>query len=145
VQEVVKEMIELKRADKLSDRYINQLSYDMKRFTSRFCNRIWDVRGTDVDAWLRELKVGPRTRNNLRASIQVLFNYAISRKYLEKVTMRWMRFRLRRTRAARLRFSRRKKWRNCWRWPRTINCPSWRSARLPACGTRNCSGWIGRT
>jgi integrase len=77
-------MIDLKRADQLSDRYINQLSYDMKRFTSRFCNRIGDVRGTEVDAWLRELKVGPRTRNNLRASIQVLFNYAISRKYLEK-------------------------------------------------------------
>ncbi len=33
---------------------------------------------------LCELKVGPRTRNNLRASIQVLFNYAISREYLEK-------------------------------------------------------------
>jgi integrase len=84
VQAVVTEMIDLKRADQLSDRYINQLSYDMKRFTSRFCNRIGDVRGTEVDAWLRELKVGPRTRNNLRASIQVLFNYAISRKYLEK-------------------------------------------------------------
>ena len=84
VQAVVTEMIDLKRADQLSDRYINQLTYDMKRFTSRFCNRIGDVRGTEVDAWLRELKVGPRTRNNLRASIQVLFNYAISRKYLEK-------------------------------------------------------------
>ena len=84
VPQVVKEMIELKQADKLSDRYIKQLGYDMKRFTKRFCNRIADVRGMDVDAWLRELKVGPRTRNNLRASIQVLFNYAISRKYLEK-------------------------------------------------------------
>ena len=84
VPEVVKEMIKLKRADKLSDRYINQLGYDMKRFTRRFCNRIADVRGMDVDTWLRELNVGPRTRNNLRASIQVLFNYAIARKYLEK-------------------------------------------------------------
>ena len=84
VPEVVTEMIQLKEADRLSDRYIKQLTYDMNRFTSRFCNRIGDVRGTEVDAWLRELKVGPRTRNNLRASIQVLFNYAISRKYLEK-------------------------------------------------------------
>ena len=84
VPQVVKEMLELKQADKLSDRYIKQLGYDMKRFTSRFCNRISDVRGAEVDAWLRELGIGPRTRNNLRASIQVLFNYAISRKYLEK-------------------------------------------------------------
>jgi integrase len=42
------------------------------------------VLGTEVDAWLRELNVGPRTRNNLRASIQVLFNYGIARKYLPK-------------------------------------------------------------
>ena len=84
VREVADELIESKRADRLSERYILQLTYDMKRFTSRFCNRLADVRGTEVDAWLRELKVGPRTRNNLRASIQVLFNYGIARKYLPK-------------------------------------------------------------
>jgi integrase len=37
-----------------------------------------------MDTWLRDLKVGPRTRNNLRASVQVLFNYGIARKYLPK-------------------------------------------------------------
>jgi len=84
VPEVVTELISSKEADRLSDRYIKQLRYDMKRFTSRFCNCIGDVAGTEVDAWLRELKVGPRTRNNLRASIQVLFNYGIARKYLPK-------------------------------------------------------------
>jgi integrase len=84
VPEVVTELIASKEADRLSDRYIKQLRYDMKRFTSRFCNCIGDVVGTEVDAWLRELKVGPRTRNNLRASIQVLFNYGIARKYLPK-------------------------------------------------------------
>ena len=77
-------MIQLKRADRLSDRYIKQLEYDMNRFMGRFQNRLSDVRGTDVDAWLRELGVGPRTRNNLRNSVQALFNFAISRKYLPK-------------------------------------------------------------
>src|ERR1017187_2534386 len=49
--------------------------YDMKRFCGRFCGELGAVRGVDVDTWLRDLKVGPRTRNNLRASVQVLFNY----------------------------------------------------------------------
>ena len=84
VKEVVEEMIGIKRADKLSDRYIKQLEYNMNRFMGRFKNRLLDVGGTDVDAWLRELKVGPRTRNNLRNSVQALFNYAIARKYLPK-------------------------------------------------------------
>lgn len=38
--------------------------------------------GTDIDEWLRDLKVGPRTRNNLRNSVQLLFNFPISRRYL---------------------------------------------------------------
>jgi integrase len=84
VRKAADELIESKRADKLSDRYILQLTYDMKRFCGRFCGELGAVRGVDVDTWLRELKVGPRTRNNLRASIQVLFNYGIARKYLAK-------------------------------------------------------------
>jgi integrase len=84
VADVVKEMIGVKRADKLSDRYIKQLEYNMNRFMKRFNNRLLDVGGTDVDTWLRELNVGPRTRNNLRNSVQALFNYAIARKYLPK-------------------------------------------------------------
>ena len=84
VKEVADEMIQMKRADKLSERYIKQLEYDMKRFMDRFNNRLLDVSGTAVDAWLRELKVGPRTRNNLRNSVQALFNFGIARKYLQK-------------------------------------------------------------
>ena len=84
VQEVVDEMLQMKRSDQLSARYIQQLEYSMKRFTGRFSNRLVDVSGTEVDAWLRGLPIGPRSRNNLRGSIQALFNFAISRKYLPK-------------------------------------------------------------
>lgn len=84
VKEVVNEMLEMKRADKLSERYVKQLEYDMNRFMGRFNNRLLDVPGTAVDAWLRELKVGPRTRNNLRNSVQALFNYGVARKYLPR-------------------------------------------------------------
>lgn len=84
VKEVVKEMLDSKRDDKLSDRYIKQLEYNMNRFMGRFKNRLTEVSGTNVDTWLRDLRVGPRTRNNLRNSVQALFNFAIARKYLPK-------------------------------------------------------------
>jgi integrase len=84
VKEVADEMIQLKRSDQLSEQYVKQLQYAMNRFAGRFHVRLCDVRGTDVDAWLRDLGVGPRTRNNLRNSVQALFNFGIARKYLPK-------------------------------------------------------------
>jgi len=84
VRGVVDELLKLKESEQLSERYRKQLAYDLNRFANRFCNRIGDVAGTDIDAWLREMKIGPRTRNNLRNSVQALFNFAMSRKYLPK-------------------------------------------------------------
>jgi hypothetical protein len=84
VKEAVEEMVGVKRSDKLSDRYVKQLDYNLTRFAGRFRGRLGDVNGTDVDKWLRELKVGPRTRNNLRSSVKALFKFAVARKYLPK-------------------------------------------------------------
>jgi integrase len=74
----------VKRSDKLSERYLKQLEYDLNRFADRFRNFLSDVNGRDVDTWLRDLGVGPRTRNNLRNSVKALFKFAIARKYLPK-------------------------------------------------------------
>jgi integrase len=82
VRAVVDELLKLKESEQLSVRYRKQLAYDLNRFAGRFCGRLGDVAGTEIDAWLRDLKVGPRTRNNLRNSVQALFNFAISRRYL---------------------------------------------------------------
>jgi integrase len=84
VKEVVEEMVGVKRSDKLSQRYVKQLDYDLTRFAGRFRGRLGDVNGTDVDKWLRDLGVGPRTRNNLRNSVKALFKFGIARKYLPK-------------------------------------------------------------
>ena len=84
VEEVVKECLEAKRKDGLSARYLRQLGYDLDRFKGRFKNYIGDVSGVMIDEWLRSLELAPRTRNNLRASFQVLFNFAKARKYLAK-------------------------------------------------------------
>jgi integrase len=84
VREVVDELFKVKRSEKLSERYLKQIEYDLNRFATRFQCRISHVMGTQIDDWLRELEVGPRTRNNLRNSVQALFNFAISRRYLPK-------------------------------------------------------------
>ena len=82
--EVMAEIMAAKRGDKLSDRYLKQLEYDLVRFTKRFPGEIEPISGSDIDAWLRGLEIGPRTRNNLRNSVQALFNFAIARKYLPR-------------------------------------------------------------
>ena len=82
--EVAEEMVRIKRTDKLNERYVYQLEKDLKRFTDRFSCRLADIRGTEVDAWLRDLEVGPCRRNNFRTLVQKLFRFAISRKYLPK-------------------------------------------------------------
>jgi integrase len=84
VRSVVDELLRTKESDGVSARYRRQLRYDVNRFAERFHCRIGDVSGTDIDTWLRSLGVGPRTRNNVRNSVQTLFNFAIARKYLPK-------------------------------------------------------------
>jgi len=78
VAEVIAECLRSKEEDKLSDRYLKQLEYDLARFGGRFKNHIGDVAGTDIDEWLRGLGVSGRTRNNIRMSVQTLFGFARS-------------------------------------------------------------------
>jgi hypothetical protein len=78
VKDVVAEMMAVKRSDDLSARCLKQLDSDLTRFASQFRGRLDDVNGTDVDKWLRDLGVGPRTHNNLRNSIKTLFKFGIA-------------------------------------------------------------------
>ena len=84
VLEVVNEMLKLKRGDGLSEAYLRHLRYDLKKFAGAFHGNIGTVAGPDIDKWLRGLGVSPRTRNNLRTSIQTLFAFAKSQRYLPK-------------------------------------------------------------
>jgi len=84
VLEVVNEMLKLKRSDGLSEAYLRHLRYDLEKFAGAFHGNIGTVAGPDIDKWLRGLGVSPRTRNNLRTSIQTLFAFAKSQKYLPK-------------------------------------------------------------
>ena len=70
VKAVVEEMMESKRGDGLSEGYLRHLEYDLTKFSSAFATNIASVSGQDIDQWLRNLGVAPRTRNNLRASVK---------------------------------------------------------------------------
>lgn len=84
VAEVITECLQAKRQDRLSERYLRQLDYDLKRFEKRFKGFIGDVAGRDIDAWLRDLGVSGRTRNNIRMSVQTLMGFAKSKRYVAK-------------------------------------------------------------
>ena len=60
------------------------MRYDLEKFATRFHSNIDMVTGPEIDKWLRGLGVSPRTRNNLRNSVQTLFAFAKSQKYLPK-------------------------------------------------------------
>ena len=82
--DVLEEMLAAKRGDGLSEMYLRHLRYDLEKFTGRFHCNIGGITGTEIDAWLCDLNVAPRTRNNLRNAVQTLFNYAKGRRYLPK-------------------------------------------------------------
>ncbi len=84
VQSVADEFIKTKAADGLSERYIESLRWALPKFTSAFRCNIGDVTAPEVDDWLRQTGLSPRTRNNLRTTVQTLFSYAKARQYLPK-------------------------------------------------------------
>ena len=84
VMAVAEEMLKVKQSDGLSAEYLRHLRYDMNKFAAAFQGNIGTVMGPDVDKWLRGLGVSPRTRNNLRASVQTLFAFAKTQRYLPK-------------------------------------------------------------
>jgi len=81
---VVKELMDLKEKDGLSADYLRHLKTALRLFATKFNGLIEEIQGSAIDAWLREQKWGPRTRNNIRTSIQTLFNFAVARRYLPK-------------------------------------------------------------
>lgn len=88
VKTTVEQFLESKGKDGLSDLYLKDLRLRLGKL-SEFSNHFGDtyiqnITQTELDDWLRELKVSGRTRNNLRNSIVTLFHYAKSRGFLPR-------------------------------------------------------------
>ena len=81
VKTVVDDLIRAKTADGLSARYIQCMKYCLGKFAGKFKGRnIAGVTGTEIVDWLGTSGLSARTRNNLRSSVQTLFNYARGRR-----------------------------------------------------------------
>jgi len=85
VEEVVDELLETKKRDGMSLRYIQSLRGHLKNaFAKSFRTNIGSVTASMIGQWLAALPVGPRARNNIRNSIVALFQYARAHGYLPK-------------------------------------------------------------
>ncbi|NNC89937.1 MAG: hypothetical protein HKN82_15880 [Akkermansiaceae bacterium] len=82
VGEVVEELLEAKKQDGVSERYILQLQSNLRRFAAAFDLPITHVQRDQIDDWLRERDLKPRSRNSLLATVRVLFSFARKRSYL---------------------------------------------------------------
>jgi integrase len=76
VADVHAQLMLSKRDHKLSDRYMRLLRDDVGAFALAHPVNIDEVRAQQVEAYLRELNVGDRRRNNIRDGIVTLFLYA---------------------------------------------------------------------
>jgi integrase len=84
VAEVYEEMLEAKRRDGASEVYLHDLKMRVGPFSRAFKDTIANVQTADIDAWLRTLKLSPRSRNNHRNAVVLLFNFAKSAGYLNR-------------------------------------------------------------
>jgi len=84
VAQLADEVIEAKRKDGRSAKYIYMLGFYFKGFSQDFGNRlISDISVEELDNWLRGLPGSPKTRADYRANISVLFGYAAQRRMID--------------------------------------------------------------
>ena len=84
IRQVVDEMIAAKKADGLSARYLSDLESRLGRFAKECEGLLSDLTSRDLKDWLNGLGVGGRGRNNFRAQLVALFNFAKHSGYLPK-------------------------------------------------------------
>ena len=83
-QEVYDELLEAKRKDGTSVRYLQDLQFRLRTFVKSFQCGVASVTASLVNEWLRALKCGPRSRNNFRRAIVTLFSFAEAHDHLPK-------------------------------------------------------------
>ncbi len=84
VSEVVEEFLVAKRANGLSETYINDATWRLRKFATDFQTSIAHVCTRDLEQWLAKLTTGLVTRNNFRRHIITLLNFARRRGYLPR-------------------------------------------------------------
>ena len=75
VATAVKDFLAAKERAGVSKRYTDQLKYRLKPFTKRFRCDVASITTSDLQSFLDDTRLSPRTRINYRESIQTLFNH----------------------------------------------------------------------
>ena len=82
VAALVPQLIDAKKADGMSKRYIEDLRSRLPRFANAFGEQmVATITAKQIDTWLRALQVGATTRNNFRRALVMMFNHAIALGY----------------------------------------------------------------
>jgi integrase len=77
VADAVDCLLKAKKQDGLSGRYHKDLRYRLSRFVESFGTRkIAEVSVSEIDSWLRDLSVGPLSRNTFWSRLSLLFSFA---------------------------------------------------------------------
>jgi hypothetical protein len=84
VQEVYDEFKQIKRADGVSVRYLQDIQSRLGRFARDFCVMITAIDTPTLDQWIRSLEVSARSRKNVRILLVALFNFAKNCGYLPR-------------------------------------------------------------
>jgi integrase len=84
VPEIVVEFLAAKRGDGVSHRYVLQLKQTLTRFETAFPGPILEITAEQIDKWLRDAKVLPRTRNGYLTQLRVFFGFAKQHGYLSR-------------------------------------------------------------
>jgi integrase len=84
VVQLADEVIEAKRRDGMSAAYLADLRKRLGHFCRDLGNRaVASITVEELDDWLRELPLSPKSRANYRANIGVLFSYAFKRRIID--------------------------------------------------------------
>jgi integrase len=84
VRQVADELIELKTKRKASDRYLQDLKYQLKKLCEKFSCDVASVTTGDLQLWFDRLDAAPRTVRNIRSAAAALFRFAEARCYIGK-------------------------------------------------------------
>jgi integrase len=86
VSHAVKEFQAACKADGKSVRYLRDLKHRLGRFADDFGSRhIAEITTTDIDEWLRQLNLGPVSRNTFRRRLVTLFKFAKTRGWCRTI------------------------------------------------------------
>jgi integrase len=84
VAQLSQEVLDTKRRDGCSVKYLVMMRFYFKKFSHDFGSRIIaGITVEEIDNWLRSLHGSPQTRMDYRTNIGMLFNYAVKRRMLD--------------------------------------------------------------